>query len=247
MTISTSSLSPSISQIYNRFGQIGRPGNPVSETADQSVHPALSVDTGNDRVEVSRDAHQWSRSGTGQHGQDHVRPEDSVGQGEPLTQENSTEQIALRELQRRDREVRAHEQAHLAAAGGYARGGVSLHYQRGPDGRMYAVGGEVSIDLSRAATPEETISKMQTVRRAALAPAEPSAADRQIAAQASIKLAEAQRELQTGEFQQTDSTQRSADAAVRSSSPGDTPVVDGAAANSRLRMIHAYQAINELF
>ena len=44
-----------------------------------------------------------------------------------------------------DREERQHEQAHLSAAGGHARGGPSYQYETGPDGKRYAVGGEVSI------------------------------------------------------------------------------------------------------
>jgi hypothetical protein len=104
----------------------------------------------------------------------------------------------LRELQtlkRRDMEVRAHEQAHLAAAGQYARGGVSFSLERGPDGASYAVGGQVGIDLSKERTPEETVRKMQTVRRAALAPLSPSAADRSIAARASVMENQARQEL----------------------------------------------------
>ncbi|MBE0583590.1 MAG: hypothetical protein IH612_07460 [Desulfofustis sp.] len=246
MTQSTSATTSPIFQIYNRFGVYGSTENPVSGTASHPQIPAPSFAADNDRVDVSRDAQRLSRSGAGQNRHDTIRPEDPVGRDEPLTTEGSIEQVALRELQSRDREVRAHEQAHLAAAGSYARGGVSFDYQRGPDGRMYAVGGEVGIDLSRAATPEETITKMQTVRRAALAPAEPSAADRQIAAQASIRLAEAQRELQARETQQVDSIQPAADQPDYTA-PSGIPAYDGALANSRLRMINAYQAINNLF
>ena len=50
-----------------------------------------------------------------------------------------------------DRKVRSHEAAHLAAAGGLAQGGASFSTVRGPDGQMYAVGGEVGIDVSPAA------------------------------------------------------------------------------------------------
>ena len=56
----------------------------------------------------------------------------------------------VQELKARDREVRAHEAAHLAAAGSLATG-VSFTYQRGPDGVQYAVGGEVGIDTSPVA------------------------------------------------------------------------------------------------
>ena len=63
----------------------------------------------------------------------------------------------VQELKTRDREVRAHEAAHLAAAGSLAIGGASYSYQRGPDGVQYAVGGEVSIDTSAVeGDPEAT-------------------------------------------------------------------------------------------
>lgn len=100
-------------------------------------------------------------------------------------------------LRQRDREVRAHEQAHAAAAGGYARGGPSYDYQRGPDGRNYAVGGEVQIDTAPVpGDPAATLRKMEVVRRAAMAPAEPSSQDRAIAAEAAAAAAQARAELQ---------------------------------------------------
>jgi len=70
----------------------------------------------------------------------------------------------LQQLKIRDSEVRAHEQAHLAAAGQYARGGASFTFQKGPDGVSYAVGGEVGIDVGREKTHEATISKMQVIK-----------------------------------------------------------------------------------
>jgi hypothetical protein len=91
----------------------------------------------------------------------------------------------LEKLKARDREVRAHEAAHLAASGGLAQGGPSFAYQRGPDGNLYAIGGEVSIDVSPVSgDPEATIRKAETIRRAALAPASPSGPDRAVAASA---------------------------------------------------------------
>lgn len=112
-------------------------------------------------------------------------------------QEMSEEELrALSELKLRDREVRAHEQAHLAAAGGIARGGPSFEYQRGPDGQRYAVGGEVNIDVGPVhGNPQETIAKAQQIRRAALAPAEPSGQDRAVAAQATAMEQQARAEL----------------------------------------------------
>ena len=96
------------------------------------------------------------------------------------------EEEEVRRLAARDTEVRAHENAHKAAAGRHARGGPKYEFERGPDGRRYAVGGEVSIDTSPVPNdPDATILKMQQVRRAALAPAEPSSQDRRVASEAS--------------------------------------------------------------
>ncbi|USX16499.1 catalase [Oxalobacteraceae bacterium OTU3CAMAD1] len=99
------------------------------------------------------------------------------------------------ELKARDAEVRQHEQAHLAAAGGLAVSGASYTYQRGPNGVNYAIGGEVQIDTSPGGTPEETIARAATIQAAALAPAGPSGADRAVAAQAQQMETQARAEL----------------------------------------------------
>lgn len=108
----------------------------------------------------------------------------------------SAEYHELQELKTRDREVRAHEMAHLAAAGPHARGGPSYDYKRGADGRRYAVGGHVNIDTSAVpGNPEATLRKAEAVRRAALAPAEPSPQDRRIAADAVAMVLKARTEI----------------------------------------------------
>lgn len=118
----------------------------------------------------------------------------SPGQWEELTPE---QQQQVRRLKERDREVRAHEMAHIAAAGQYAMGGAQFEYQTGPDGKRYAVGGEVAIDTSEIKNdPQATIQKMQIVKKAALAPAQPSATDRAVATKASQKESKARKELQ---------------------------------------------------
>lgn len=101
----------------------------------------------------------------------------------------------LQQLQQRDRVVRGHEQAHLAASGGLAMGGASFSYQLGSDGKQYAIGGEVRIDVSPGQTPQETLSKAQQIRSAALAPADPSPQDRAVAAQAAMMQLQANAEL----------------------------------------------------
>lgn len=101
---------------------------------------------------------------------------------------SADDQKRVNELQSRDREVRAHEAAHVAAGGQYVTGGPSFDYQTGPDGKRYAVGGEVGIDTSPVrGDPEATIAKMSVVKRAALAPGDPSAQDRAVAASAAQK------------------------------------------------------------
>ncbi|WP_432460769.1 MULTISPECIES: putative metalloprotease CJM1_0395 family protein [unclassified Agarivorans] len=108
---------------------------------------------------------------------------------------SESEQKALDELVARDREVRLHESQHQAVGGQYTSG-ANFELERGADGKQYAVGGEVSIDTSEVAgDPQATIAKMDQVQRAALAPAEPSAQDRQVAAQAQQKAAAAQAQL----------------------------------------------------
>lgn len=111
--------------------------------------------------------------------------------------ENSLETArVLAGLRARDSQVRGHEAAHVAVGGRYVRGGASFSYQKGPDGRQYAVGGEVGIDTAPVpGKPAETVAKMQTVRAAALAPSDPSAADNAVAAAASQMMAEAIAEL----------------------------------------------------
>lgn len=120
--------------------------------------------------------------------------------GETLTQ---AERLQVAELELVDTKVRAHEMAHLAAAGSYATGGANFQYAKGPDGKQYAVGGEVGIDTGKESTPEATISKMQTVRAAALAPADPSPQDQKVAARASLVITEASQELQMVRLEQT--------------------------------------------
>lgn len=110
-----------------------------------------------------------------------------------LTEE---EQKQVEELKARDTEVRAHEQAHIAAGGSYVRGGARYDYQTGPDGKKYAVGGEVSIDTSAVeGDPQATINKAQVILKAALAPAEPSGQDKAVASQARQMMASARKEL----------------------------------------------------
>lgn len=128
----------------------------------------------------------------------------TAGTGATATASGSSEQeqaveqqelAQIRDLAARDREVRAHEQAH-AAIGGQFASAPSYTFERGPDGRLYAVAGEVQIDTSPVPNdPQATLEKAETVQRAALGVAEPSPADRAVAAEAQALAADARAEI----------------------------------------------------
>ena len=112
------------------------------------------------------------------------------------SQLSDQEQKQIQELKKIDREVRRHEQAHRAAAGGLAVSGPQFQFVTGPDGKRYAVAGEVKIDTSSIPNdPEATIRKARQIRKAALAPQNPSSQDRRVAAEASRLEFEARMEL----------------------------------------------------
>ncbi|MEM9075067.1 MAG: putative metalloprotease CJM1_0395 family protein [Myxococcota bacterium] len=118
--------------------------------------------------------------------------EDAPGADTVLSVEEEQE---VQRLKARDAEVRRHELAHAAVGGPHA-GTPTYTFETGPDGRRYAVGGEVQIDMSEVqGDPEASIAKMQIVVRAALAPAEPSPQDRRVAARAQAKIAHLRMEL----------------------------------------------------
>jgi hypothetical protein len=147
-----------------------------------------------------------------------------------LTEE---ERHKVADLKRRDAEVRSHEQAHSSAGGPYA-GSPRLQFTRGPDGKFYAIAGEVSIDSSAiAGNPQATIRKMQQVKRAALAPHEPSSQDRRVAAEADRKMLQARQEIREtadAEVKKSQTKQKQKEAEVqgfgRSITPKQAPIFD---------------------
>jgi len=105
-----------------------------------------------------------------------------------------SEKELVSKLQARDTEVKAHEAAHKAAGGGLA-GSASYSYEKGPDGKIYAVGGEVPIAFQEGQTPQETITNARQVKAAALAPTNPSSQDYAVASSATVMELKAQQEL----------------------------------------------------
>ncbi len=121
-----------------------------------------------------------------------------VEPGEKARALTSEEQQEVARLEKRDAEVRRHEQAHAAAGGQYA-GAASFGYETGPDGKRYVVDGEVPIDTSAVSgDPKATVAKMEQVARAAMAPASPSGQDHRVAASARAKAAKARADVPEG-------------------------------------------------
>ncbi len=202
----------------------------LAAAARQSQPQDLSQ-PGHDRISLSPEGLEASRENS--EGQKGENPPGQTAENNKSTL-TAEELKQLSQLRSRDREVRTHEQAHLSVAG------------------QHAAGGEVPIDTGSESTPEATIQKMRTIRRAALAPAEPSGADRQIAAQASAKELQARQEV-AAELQKDLSGLVSADISARNkkdnpslsavgSSPSDTSLLK----NSRKMMLAAYQRLPQL-
>ncbi len=183
--------------------------------AEETEETVITTEVSNNTEGVTAEAASTTTETTETSDTEETENTQSNNQSEELTED---EQQEVDELKARDTEVRTHEQAHLAAAGSLAMGGASFEYEEGPDGNRYAVGGEVSIDTSPEATPEETIAKMQQVKAAAMAPAEPSSQDRAVAASAMQQLAEAQQEMTSDSAETTeDSDENTATEGIESS------------------------------
>lgn len=155
----------------------------VSESFNTQVTPAETANTAGQALAPVEPANEASRNQAG---------DQQTAQQQQQQRQQEIQQI--RQLSARDREVRNHEAAHVAVGGQYA-GAASFTYQRGPNGVNYAIAGEVPIRLPTAGEPRQVLQAAEQVRRAALAPAEPSAQDRSVAAQASAIAARARTEL----------------------------------------------------
>jgi hypothetical protein len=141
----------------------------------------------------------------------------SAQPGETDNKDPQVQQL-ITQLKATEEKVKAHEAAHKS--GGAATGPISYSYTRGPDGRNYITGGEVPITISTGSTPQETISRMQQVIQAALAPADPSPQDRAVAAQAAAMQQAARQE-------QSDISQPEAKKPPATASTGNDVNVEG--------------------
>ncbi len=227
--------------VYNPTDRLATQTN-IQETTEQHLAQATSP-----IVEINLTENNTKRPVSQE------KPLEKTKQNAPLEQSEESsnpqelteeEEQQVRELKKRDAEVKAHEQAHAAVGGSYASA-PSYEYTTGPDNKQYAVGGEVKIDSSPVANnPEATIRKMDIVIRAALAPAEPSSQDKQVAAQAAQTRAQAQAELAKQKAGELIGEGEKAD---NSSLTGQEQENELATSQEIIRAISAYETSNQLF
>lgn len=184
---------------YSNFGYSSTVNRRIAGDLEQSVHPGGMSEIQPQvnkpaAVSPSKNPEQNSSSSESSNYREQAQnAQTEVVNGYTLTQD---ELRLVEQLKQIDAEVRRHEMAHVAAGGQYISSGANFSYKKGPDGKNYAVAGEVSIDVSPIpGDPEATIQKMRKVRSAALAPANPSAQDRKVASNASAQTSKAMAEL----------------------------------------------------
>lgn len=205
---------------------VAAPSRPTSQESSRLAKDNEDVVELSDQAKKSIDSANATPETSDTTEAQNAKPADESKSAAP-NELNEDEKKVVEELKRRDQEVRAHEQAHLAAAGGFASGGPSYSYQTGPDGKQYAIGGEVGIDTSPVeGDPDATIVKMQQIRAAALAPADPSAQDQLVAAEAAAAIRQAQAER--SEQQPETAGAGQAEATEETGSSGDEHKVAGA-------------------
>lgn len=212
----TESKNPALSDEKSKNNQTNQPD---TENQDDTDNASVNASSANDS-DVGNSQNADTDENPTKTGNPLVDAAASAASNDPdeLTEE---EEKQVEELKQRDQEVRQHEQAHKTVGGSYA-GAIQYETTTGPDGREYVVAGEVDIDVSPVPNnPEATIRKMEVVERAALAPAEPSPQDIQVARAAQQARVQAQNELQ--EQKQAEQDGKSAET---SKSPLQTSPID---------------------
>lgn len=179
----------------------------INGSSQQSSSGQQSAEQGNEQVE-EQGAESTEQDTASDANRNQLSPEQ--------TKEQIAEEKIIQELSARDAEVRRHENAH-AATGGSVTGAPSYEFRKGPDGKSYAVSGEVSVDVSPVAgDPEATIRKMKKVHAAAMAPMNPSTQDIKVAATATNIILQAQSEIMSQAAERDNSNSRSENTVGRS-------------------------------
>ncbi len=215
----------------------GTPGQPAVHTpaaaGTDSRRERQGIQLPDDRVSLSGQRPAATQQQPAATGQDPAAEQPKPGEQttpDGTSLEDPQIQQMVAKLKQTEQKVKAHEAAHKAAGGNLASG-ASYSYTQGPDGRNYITGGEVQIDMSPGRTPQETVSKMQQVIRAALAPADPSGQDRAVAAQAANQMTQA-RQAYAGPAVRANGTTTSGTTSAAPLQPSGTSQPDAAAALS---------------
>ena len=135
------------------------------------------------------------------------REQTGAGTNQELTPQ---EQQQLAELKQTDAQVKAHEHAHKSTAAGLTTSGPNYEYETGPDGKKYAVAGDVNVSYQKSSDPEVNLKNAQQLKAAALAPADPSSQDRKVAMQADREIAQARQEIMEEQNQTEEEEETSA-------------------------------------
>lgn len=167
-SVSSASLLPSVSASFD-----AQAAQRTALLKQGGLSTTLSQDTST----------QTSSQTSSQTAEDAQRAAEEKAAARQASKELTPEQLReVERLKQIDREVRAHEQAHLSAGFGVVTSGPSYTYTYGPDKKQYATAGEVGIDTSAEKKPQANVDKGQRIQAAALAPAEPSPQDHRVAA-----------------------------------------------------------------
>lgn len=160
-------------------------GMPFAKEAEETevILPGQAAATEETAADEAGETEETAKSGT-----------HKAGDAEKAAQDDPALKTEVARLKQREQEVIAHEAAHKAVGGQYASA-ASYTYTTGPDNKRYIDGGEVSIRTPSTKDPEEALRMAELIKRAALAPANPSSQDRSVAASATQKAANARAEI----------------------------------------------------
>lgn len=108
---------------------------------------------------------------------------DKVVLGEKNYDESDYSRV-VEKFKSKDKEIRNHEQIHANL--GKSSSPINYNYQMGPDGKLYAMGGYVKLDVSMPTDPKAAMAKIEQIKKASSSPNDLSTADLGIAQTANL-------------------------------------------------------------
>lgn len=176
----------------------------ANRKSDNAKNPNIQNTQNNNSSQPLQNQGIEAKDGTEDNSDDPSQSSQQRTKSQKDLQQQQQIQAEISQLAQRDRQVKAHESAH-SSVGGQFTGSPQFTFKKGPDGVLYAVSGEVSISTSEIPNdPEATLAKLDTVIRAALAPADPSAQDLRVASRAASSIIRIRAELAAANPQQQD-------------------------------------------